>query len=115
VEISINQNNSILDLNKRIFRFNQDDFIKNTTADIAMNKVPGVIFADGIGLKLDGSQLVKLYVDGIETSNIQLKSIEISDIDRIEIINNSTARFNAEGNFAIINVITKPRKHSFYK
>ncbi|MVZ64613.1 outer membrane beta-barrel protein [Sphingobacterium sp. DK4209] len=115
VEISINKNNSILDLNKRIFRFNQDDFIKNTTADIAMNKGPGVIFADGIGLKLDGSQLVKLYVDGIETSNIQLKSIDISDIDRIEIINNSTARFNAEGNFAIINVITKPRKHSFYK
>lgn len=115
VKISISKNNTTLDFNKRIYRFNTNDFIKNTTADIAMNKVPGVIFAEGVGLKLDGNQSVKLYVDGIETSNTQLKSIDITDIDKVEIINNPTARFNTESNFAIINLITKPRTESFYK
>jgi len=102
-------------MNKRTYRFNPNDFIKNTTMDIALNKVPGVVLAEGLGLKLDGSPSVRLYVDGIATNLAQLRSMDVADIDRAEIVDNPTARFGEESNFAIINIITKRRPEAFYK
>jgi len=55
VAVSVDRNGTVLEMNKRIYRFNPNDFIKNTTMDMAINKVPGVVHAEGIGLKLDGS------------------------------------------------------------
>jgi|GEM_PF-7025643 len=115
VAVTVDRNNTTLELNKRIYRFNPNDFIKNTTLDIAINKVPGVVFAEGLGLKLDGSPSVRLYVDGIATNLTQLKGMDVSAVERTEIVDNPSAKFGAESNFAIINIITKRRPEAFYK
>jgi len=115
VGVSAAQNRTTLDLDKRTYRFDPNDFIKNTTADIAINKVPGIVFAEGFGLKLDGTRSVVLYVDGIAANTKQLGMMDVSDIEQVDILHNPSASFGADKNIAIINIITKKSPEAFYK
>jgi outer membrane receptor protein involved in Fe transport len=81
----------------------------------AMQNLPGVAVQDGKVL-LRGSDRVAVLLDGKQTAltgfgnQTGLDNIPASAIERIEIINNPSARYDANGNAGIINIIYKKNK-----
>lgn len=81
----------------------------------AMKNLPGVTTQDGKVL-LRGNDKVMILVDGKQTAltgfggQSSLDNIPASAIEKIEIINNPSARYDAAGNAGIINIIYKKEK-----
>lgn len=86
----------------------------------AMQNLPGVSVQDG-KVQLRGSDKVTVLIDGKQTAltgyggQTGLDNIPASAIERIEIINNPSAKYEANGNAGIINIIYKKNKQDgFY-
>ncbi|HMR82124.1 MAG TPA: TonB-dependent receptor [Niabella sp.] len=81
----------------------------------SMQNLPGVTVQDG-KVQLRGSDKVTVLIDGKQTSltgfgsQKGLDNIPASAIDRIEIINNPSSKYEANGNAGIINIIMKKNK-----
>ncbi len=81
----------------------------------SMQNLPGVTVQDGKVL-LRGNDRVMILMDGKQTAltgfNNQagLDNIPASSIEKIEIINNPSSRYDANGNAGIINIIYKKEK-----
>lgn len=79
----------------------------------AMRNLPGITVNEEGKVALRGSDKVAILVDGKQTaltgfgSQAALDNIPASAIERIEIINNPSARYDAAGNAGIINIIYK--------
>ncbi|NNE36019.1 MAG: outer membrane beta-barrel protein, partial [Rhodothermales bacterium] len=75
-----------------------------------LKKSPGVVVDNNDNIILSGKNGVKVYVDGkpspLSTEDLaaQLRSMQASEIDAIEIITNPGAKYEAEGNAGIINI-----------
>ncbi len=78
----------------------------------AMQNLPGVTIQEGKVL-LRGNDRVAVLIDGKQTAltgfgnQTGLDNLPASAIDKIEIINNPSAKFDANGNAGIINIIFK--------
>lgn len=78
----------------------------------AMQSLPGVTIQDG-KVQLRGNDKVAVLIDGKQNaitgfgSQTGLDNIPASAIERIEIINNPSAKYDANGNAGIINIIYK--------
>jgi len=81
----------------------------------AMQNLPGITTQDG-KVQLRGNDRVMVLVDGKQTAmtgfngQYGLDNIPASAIERIEIINNPSAKYDANGNAGIINIIYKKNK-----
>lgn len=81
----------------------------------AMQNLPGVTVQDGKVL-LRGNDKVAVLIDGQQTaltgfgSQSGLDNLPASAIEKIEIINNPSAKYDANGNAGIINIIYKKNK-----
>ena len=86
--------------------------LSGTAIDILKN-VPSVNVDVEENIKLRGSENFLLYIDGrqspLEPSDA-LKQIPASSIERIEIITNPSAKYEAEGTSGIINIVLKKGK-----
>ena len=84
----------------------------------AMKNLPGVTVGDDGRVQLRGNDKVMVLIDGKQTaltglgSQSGLDNLPASAIDKIEIINNPSARFDANGNAGIINIIYKKEKQA---
>lgn len=82
----------------------------------ALKNLPGVTAGEDGKVMLRGSDKVAVLVDGRQTAltgfgnQTSLDNIPASSIERIEIINNPSARYDANGNAGIINIIYKKNK-----
>jgi len=78
----------------------------------SMQNLPGITVQEG-KVRLRGSDRVMVLLDGKQTaltgfgSQTGLDNIPASAIDRIEIINNPSARYDAGGTAGIINIVMK--------
>ncbi len=83
----------------------------------SMQNLPGVTVQDG-KVQLRGSDKVTVLIDGKQTaltgfgSQAGLDNIPASAIDKIEIINNPSSKYDANGNAGIINIIIKKNKQN---
>ncbi len=81
----------------------------------AMQNLPGVTVQDG-KVQLRGNDRVTVLIDGKQTaltgfgSQTGLDNIPASAIEKIEIINNPSAKYDANGNAGIINIIYKKNR-----
>ncbi len=79
----------------------------------ALKNLPGVTATQDGKIELRGSDKVTILIDGRQTaltgfdSQTGLDNIPASAIERIEIINNPSARYDANGSAGIINLIYK--------
>ncbi len=97
--------------------FNVADNISQAGGSVleAMKNLPGVTTADG-KIQLRGSDKVMVLIDGRQTAltgfggQTSLDNIPASAIERIEIINNPSSKYDANGNAGIINIIYKQEK-----
>ncbi len=78
-----------------------------------MQNLPGVTVSDEGKIRLRGSDKVVVLIDGKQTAltgfgnQRALDNIPASAIERIEVINNPSAKYDANGNAGIINIIYK--------
>ncbi|GAB3543100.1 TonB-dependent receptor [Spirosoma fluminis] len=109
-----------LALDKKIFNVGKDLANKGGTAVDILQNVPSVA-VDGEGnVSLRGSGSVRILIDGKPSGLVSLKGssglqqLQGSSIERIEVITNPSARYEAEGMGGIINIVLKKeRKEGF--
>jgi outer membrane receptor protein involved in Fe transport len=81
-----------------------------------LKNLPGITTSQDGKVELRGSDKVAILIDGKQTaltgfgSQTGLDNIPASAIERIEIINNPSAKYDANGNAGIINIIYKKNK-----
>ncbi|MFM6948235.1 MAG: TonB-dependent receptor domain-containing protein [Aquirufa sp.] len=102
-----------LALDKRIFNVGTDLANKGATASEILGNLPSVQ-VDGEGaIKLRGSDNVRILIDGKPSTLVGisggsgLQSLQGNLIDKVEIITNPSARYEAEGMAGIINIVLK--------
>lgn len=97
--------------------FSITDNISQTGGTVleAMKNLPGVTVQEG-KVQLRGSSQVMILVDGKQTALTGfgteggLDNIPASSIEKIEIINNPSSKYDANGNAGIINIVYKKEK-----
>jgi len=81
----------------------------------AMSNLPGVAVQNG-KIQIRGNDRIAVLIDGKQTAltgfgnQTGLDNLPSSAVERIEIINNPSAKFDANGNGGIINIILKKEK-----
>ena len=98
--------------------FNVADNVSQTGGSVlqVMNNLPGVTTSQDGKIQLRGSDKVAVLIDGKQTAltgfggQVGLDNIPASAIERIEVINNPSAKHDANGNAGIINIIYKKNK-----
>jgi outer membrane receptor protein involved in Fe transport len=82
----------------------------------SMKNLPGVTVDQNGKVQIRGSEKVTILIDGKQTAlsgfdnQSSLDNIPASSIEKIEIINNPSAKYDANGNAGIINIIYKKTK-----
>lgn len=103
-------------LDRKTFTIGQNVSQSGGSVLQALKNLPGITAGEDGKVLLRGSDKVAILVDGRQTaltgfgSQTSLDNIPASAIERIEIINNPSARYDANGNAGIINIIYKKEK-----
>ena len=118
VEIRAERSEVQFSLDKKIFNVGKDLANKGGTAEDVLDNVPSVTVDIDGNVSLRGSEGVTILVDGrpsglIGISNTNgLRSLPANSIEKIEVITNPSARYQAEGMAGIINIILKKGSQS---
>lgn len=100
-------------LDKKIFTVSDNVAQSGGSLLQVMQNLPGVTVSEEGTIKVRGSDKVAVLIDGKQTAltgfgnQRALDNIPASAIERIEVINNPSARYDANGNAGIINIIYK--------
>ncbi|QKG56279.1 TonB-dependent receptor [Hymenobacter sp. BRD128] len=101
------------DLDKRVVNVAKDLTAVGGTATDVLQNVPSVAVDQTGAVSLRGKSGVTIFIDGKPTGAAggagggSLDQIPASSIDRIEVITNPSARYDAAGSAGIINIILK--------
>jgi outer membrane receptor for ferrienterochelin and colicins len=111
VVIVAEQKSVEIKMDKKIYNVGQDLTVKGGTASDVLNNVPSVnVDTDGT-VSLRGDDNVRILIDGkiSNATNINdvLQTISSDAIDKIEVITNPSARYDAQGGAGILNIILK--------
>jgi len=108
------QRNDVSDrIDRRVYNIKDDPDSQSGTAGDVLGKLPSVTVSPSGSVSLRGDSSVTVLVDGKYPVNSHfLETLAAADIDRIEVITNPSAQYDAEGTGGIINIITKKR-HPF--
>ncbi len=106
-----------LKLDKRIYNVGDNAIVKGGTASDVLDNIPSVEVDSEGNVSLRGNESVRVLIDGKPSgmaSNIAdaLKMIPSESLDRVEVITNPSARYEAEGGAGIINIILKKGSNS---
>lgn len=102
-------------LDKKVYSVGKDMVVKGGTASDVLDNVPSVT-VDGDGnVSLRGNDNVKILIDGRPSNSINvadaLRTISADALDKVEVITNPSARYDAEGGAGIINIVLKKEKN----
>lgn len=103
-------------LNKKSFSLSDNIAQSGGSVLDAMKTMPGVAFDQDGKVVLRGSDKVVVLIDGKQSSltgfgnQKGLSNIPASNIERIEIINNPSAKYDANGFAGIVNIVYKKQK-----
>ncbi|MCB0662530.1 MAG: TonB-dependent receptor, partial [Saprospiraceae bacterium] len=115
VEVKTEKSTLMMNLDRKVFHVGKDLVSSGGTAEDILRNVPGIwVDIDGkVTLRSIGN--VRILLDGqpnlfIGQSNSSgLRQIPASHIEKIEIISNPSARYEAEGLAGIINIVLKKK------
>ncbi|HEX8040490.1 MAG TPA: outer membrane beta-barrel family protein [Chryseosolibacter sp.] len=106
-----------LSLDKKIFNVGKDlSNAGGTATDILMN-IPSVSVDPEGNVKLRGSDNVRILIDGKPSGLVSFKGgsglqqLQASMIERVEVITNPSARYEAEGMAGIINIVLRKERN----
>ncbi len=113
VEIAAERNLVEVSLDKKIYNVGQDLTNAGATASDILGNIPSITVDSEGNIKLRGSQSVRILVDGRPSGLVAgdgLRQLMGSLIESVEVITNPSARYEAEGNVGIINIVLKKEK-----
>lgn len=99
-----------LNLDKKVFNVGKDLVSKGGTASDILNNVPSVNVDANGGVSLRGNNGVRVLINGKPSSlasNNGLAQIPAGNIEKVEVITNPSARYEAQGGAGIINIVLK--------
>ena len=106
-----------LSLDKKVFNVGKDLANAGGTANDILMNIPSVSVDPEGQVKLRGSDNVRILIDGKPSGLVSFKggsglnSLQASMIERVEVITNPSARYEAEGMAGIINIILKKERN----
>ena len=114
-EIEVRAEKSVMQisLDKKVFNVGKDLANQGGSADMILDNVPSVAVDIEGGVTLRGSGNVRILINGRPSGAVKdgnangLRSIPASLIDRVEVITNPSARYEAEGMAGIINIVLR--------
>jgi len=115
VEVTAEKQHIEFQIDKKVVNVSQDLMAQGGTAVNALENTPSVTVDVNGDVSLRGSSNFLVLVDGrpsVLQGSDALQQIPASNIDRIEIITNPSAKFDPDGSAGIINVILKQKKES---
>ncbi len=107
-----------LKLDKRVFNVSQNLATRGGNASELLDNIPSVTVDVEGNVSLRGSQNVRLLIDGKPSgltglsSQDALRMLQGDQIDQVEVITNPSARYDAEGEVGIINLVLKKDKRN---
>lgn len=106
-----------IDVDKRVYKIDADAVGANGTAGDILQNIPSVFVNNNGTVTLRGGK-VKMYINGkpcgilgISRSQV-LDYIPASMIESIEVINDPSAKYDADGSSGIINIVLKTQKRA---
>ena len=118
VEVRAEKSETQFSLDKRVFNVGKDLANRGGTAQEILDNVPSVTVDIEGEVSLRGSTGVRILVNG-RPSNLasadnanSLRQIPANMIEKIEVITNPSARYEAEGMSGIINIVLKKEQRS---
>lgn len=106
-----------LSLDKKVFNVGKDLANAGGTANDILMNIPSVSVDPEGGVKLRGSDNVRILIDGKPSGLVSFKGgsglqqLQASMIERVEVITNPSARYEAEGMAGIINIVLKKERN----
>ena len=102
-------------LDKKVYSIGSDLMVKGGTVSDVLNNIPSVsVDAEG-SISLRGNENVTIFIDGKPSNAINineaLRLISADAIDKVEVITNPSARYDAEGGAGILNIVLKKGKN----
>ncbi|MCF8237280.1 MAG: TonB-dependent receptor [Saprospiraceae bacterium] len=116
IEVNAEKNQMQLTLDKKIYNVGKDIANTGSTAADILDNVPSVTVDVEGNVSLRGSSGVRILIDGRPSGLIGvgdsdgLRSLPSNMIDRIEVVTNPSARYEAEGMAGIINIVLKKER-----
>ncbi len=113
VEIRAEKSETQFSLDKRVFNVGKDLANRGGTAEDILDNVPSVTVDIDGAVSLRGSDGVRILIDGRPSGlaggdNANgLRSIPANMIEKVEVITNPSARYEAEGMAGILNIVLK--------
>lgn len=116
VELIAERSTVEIKLDKRVYNVGKDMMVKGGTVSDVLDNVPSVtVDAEG-NVALRGNENVKILIDGRPSGlaglNIAdaLKLLPADAVEKVEVITNPSARYDAEGGGGIINIVLRKGK-----
>lgn len=106
-----------LSLDKKIFNVGKDLANAGGTANDILMNIPSVSVDPEGNVRLRGSDNVRILVDGKPSGLVSFKGgsglqqLQASMVERVEVITNPSARYEAEGMAGIINIVLKKERN----
>jgi len=102
-------------LDKKVYTVGKDILVRGGTVSDVLDNIPSVsVDAEGT-VALRGNESVRILIDGKPSNmgniNDALKLIPAETIDKVEVVTNPSARYDAEGGGGILNIILKKGKN----
>ena len=117
VEVSAQRTQMSLSLDKKTFEVGQNLLARGGSANQLLEQLPSVTVSPEGTVSLRGNAGVKVLINGRPSAladNNALESIPAESIERVEIITNPSARYEASGTAGIINIILKKDQQRGY-
>lgn len=102
-------------LDKKVYTVGKDIMVRGGTVSDVLDNIPSVsVDAEGT-VALRGNESVRILIDGKPSNmgniNDALRLIPAETIDKVEVVTNPSARYDAEGGGGILNIILKKGKN----
>ncbi|HEX9151702.1 MAG TPA: TonB-dependent receptor [Flavobacterium sp.] len=102
-------------LDKKVYNVGSDLMVKGGTVSDVLDNIPSVSVDVEGNVSLRGNDNVKVLIDGKPSNAINiaeaLRLIPADAIEKVEVITNPSARYDAEGGGGLLNIILKKGKN----